>query len=299
MLDKVTAFARTKINLGLRVYPKRGDGYHGINSIFTTVNLGDELEIRPLAEKNVCRVICQGMELPEQNTLTLTYKAFCVLTGLDDGVEVRLTKHIPSGGGLGGGSSDSSSFLQSIDLLFGTHLSKTAFRDIASQVGSDVFFFTEALCGGFGDGMDGERFAALVQGRGEFVRPIESCKDFAVLLVLPGVSVSTKEAYALLDGQLFQGVAQPSESQLRDDESVLLKTYNKPVQEWFFVNDFTALVAGRYPVIAKVVGELKDCGACFADMSGSGSTVFGIFEDKKDALKARDKLSGRWCTVLA
>ena len=299
MLQSVTTVARAKINLGLRVYPRRADGYHDIASVFSTVNLGDSLTVRPLAQKDTCRVVCRGMNLPEQNTFTLTYKAFCVLTGLRDGVEVEVTKHIPSGGGLGGGSSDSSSFLQSIDILFGTHLGEAALQSVAAQVGSDVFFFTKALWCAGAEKTDGSQFAALVSGRGEKVEPIASARNFTVLLVFPGVSVSTKEAYALIDGRLCRSADEGSVPEMERECENLLMMYRKPVQEWFFVNDFTALVAGRYPKIGQALLDVRNSGALFADMSGSGSTVFGIFEDKKLAQKACDQLSGRWSTVLA
>src|SRR5574344_1562408 len=205
MFDSLTVFAPAKINLGLKVLPERGDGYHNIESIFTTVSLGDEIKVALTNLKNTCSVECEEMTLPRDNTFTAAYKAFCVLTGLDGGVSVKVTKRIPAGGGLGGGSSDASSFIQSIASLFGTQLSSAALISLAGEVGSDVFFFTRALLEANGDGPAGriclsaKPFAAVVTGRGERVRRICCRSDYTVLLVLPGVGVSTKEAYALVD----------------------------------------------------------------------------------------------------
>ena len=189
MLRSLTVQAPAKINLGLRVFPMRADGYHEIESIFTTVNLCDTITVQVLDQKDVCKVDCEGMVLPEENTFTKAYKAFCVLTGIRDGVHVHVTKRIPAGGGLGGGSSDSSSFIKSIDTLFGTQLSDSALLDIAGQVGSDVYFFTRRLVEKSKVKSEETGFSAIVRGRGEIINPIEIRNDFSVLLVFPGVHV--------------------------------------------------------------------------------------------------------------
>ncbi len=287
----VTVEAPAKLNLGLQVLPKRSDGFHEIKSIFTTVNLCDELKVSLHSEKNCCKVYCRGMNLPAENTFTKAYKAFCVLTGIEDGVLVDVTKRIPSGGGLGGGSSDSSSFIKSIDYLFRTHLNDSDLMDISAQVGSDVFFFTQALIElDNGKRKHGDAFAAVVGGRGEEIRPVVSRNDFAVLLVFPGVSVSTAEAYKLVDETMK--AQDPAEG------FCLEQMYRKPVREWAFVNDFTIPVAARYSKIGQALEALKASGADFVDMSGSGSTVFGVFETNAQAIKAQKNLSGNFESVL-
>ncbi|MCR5219274.1 4-(cytidine 5'-diphospho)-2-C-methyl-D-erythritol kinase [Treponema sp.] len=294
MTDSLTIVSPAKINLGLKVFPKRDDGYHSISSIFTTVDLYDELQVSLVKEKNVCQVECKGMELPPENTFTAAYKAFCVLTGIQDGVSVKVTKNIPAGGGLGGGSSNASSFIQSIDFLFNTNLKASQMHDIAGQVGSDVFFFTSALWHNKHHESDSSRFAALVKGRGEIISPIKARNDFAVVLVFPGVGVSTKRAYSLIDEWYEKGA-------LTNDaeETSLEHIYNSGIKEWSFENTFTKPVVSSYPEIGLALNDLRNAGADFADMSGSGSTVFGIFADKKDALKASERLSEKWKTVLA
>ena len=280
MSDSVSVLCPAKINLGLRVFPKRADGFHHIQSIFTTVNLFDELKVTVTGERNTCRVNARGMKLPEENTFTKAYKAFCVLTGIDSGVLVEVDKKIPAGGGLGGGSSDASSFIQSVNNLFKAGLGIDSLSAIAGKVGSDVFFFTYAL-----SAQDGKRFskfepfAAVVEGRGEKVRQIQHRSDFSVLLVFPNVGVSTKDAYALVDETL--------DLERRRNKISLEEIYNLPVKNWSFKNDFTVPVSEKYAGIAEALIKLKSCGADFADMSGSGSTVFGIFEKKETALKAK------------
>ena len=292
MLRSLTVQAPAKINLGLRVFPKRADGYHEIESIFSTVNLCDSITVQVLDQKDVCKVDCEGMVLPQENTFTKAYKAFCVLTGIREGVHVHVTKRIPAGGGLGGGSSDSSSFIKSIDSLFGTQLSDSALLDIAGQVGSDVYFFTRRLVEENKVNSIGRGFTAIVRGRGEIIKPIENRNDFSILLVFPGVHVSTKDAYDLVDASLRLN----AESKRSDEDLECL--YKKPIREWFFSNDFTAPVAGKYPRIRQAMDELIKAGSDFVDMSGSGSTVFAVFEDRNKAELAYRTLAMQWDSLL-
>lgn len=291
MSDCVSVLCPAKINLGLRVFPKRADGFHHIQSIFTTVNLFDELKVTVTGERNTCRVNARGMKLPEENTFTKAYKAFCVLTGIDSGVLVEVDKKIPAGGGLGGGSSDASSFIQSLNSLFKAQLSDSDLLSLAGQVGSDVFFFTSAL-----NADNGRRFGfyspycAVVGGRGEIIHEIEARNDFSVLLVMPGVEVSTKEAYCLVDNAM-NGNVKPFDN--------MEVTYRKNVADWNFVNDFTIPVCESYAAVGNALSEIRKCGVDFADMSGSGSTVFGVFEDRKKALAARDCLEKKFRCFLA
>ncbi|MBP5442897.1 MAG: 4-(cytidine 5'-diphospho)-2-C-methyl-D-erythritol kinase [Treponema sp.] len=292
MLRSLTVQAPAKINLGLRVFPKRADGYHEIESIFSTVNLCDSITVQVLDQKDVCKVDCEGMVLPQENTFTKAYKAFCVLTGIRDGVHVHVTKRIPAGGGLGGGSSDSSSFIKSIDSLFGTQLSDSDLLDIAGQVGSDVYFFTRALVEKDRLKSNDSLFTAIVRGRGELITPIESRNDFSILLVFPGVQVSTKDAYALVDSSLKWN---PED---RHSDAELECLYKKPIREWFFSNDFAAPVAEKYPRVRQALDELSKVGSDFVDMSGSGSTVFAVFEDRNKAEAAYRTLAMQWDSLL-
>ena len=292
MLRSLTVQAPAKINLGLRVFPKRADGYHEIESIFSTVNLCDSITVQVLDQKDVCKVDCEGMVLPQENTFTKAYKAFCVLTGIREGVRVHVTKRIPAGGGLGGGSSDSSSFIKSIDSLFGTQLSDSDLLDIAGQVGSDVYFFTRALVEKDRLKSNDSLFTAIVRGRGELITPIESRNDFSILLVFPGVQVSTKDAYALVDSSLKWN---PED---RHSDAELECLYKKPIREWFFSNDFAAPVAEKYPRVRQALDELSKVGSDFVDMSGSGSTVFAVFEDRNKAEAAYRTLAMQWDSLL-
>src|SRR5574344_35556 len=296
MFDSLTVRSPAKINLVLHVLPRRADGYHNIESIFTTVSLGDEIIIAPTNLKNTCSVECREMSLPRENTFTAAYKAFCVLTGVDDGVSVTVTKHIPAGGGLGGGSSDASSFIKSIDTLFGTQLSSTALISLAGEVGSDCYFFMQALLARESNpshDFPSNNFAAVVTGRGEVVKQIAVRNDYEMLLVLPNVSVSTKEAYARGDEcNLSRNDVHCNRGENGEGcHKALVDIYGKPVHEWCFVNDFTAPVCRAFPKINEALEAVKKSGADFADMSGSGSTVFGVYETREKVLQAQEVLS--------
>lgn len=281
-----SVMAPAKINLGLKVLPERQDGYHGIESIFSTVSLCDEIQIRLTAEKNICTVKCDRIELPEKNTVSSSYEAFRQVCGMDlPGVDVLIKKRIPSGGGLGGGSSDGASFLKTFNKVCSMNLSFDQLRGIAAMVGSDVFFFLD--CNESGEG------CAVVTGRGEVVKPISRRNDLYYLMIFPGVHSSTKEAYALVD-ELYESGRKLEYPSLNELESI----YNGPVKNWNFVNTFTSVISKKYPKIEHAILELKNNGALYTDMSGSGSTVFGVFESKNDAENAKNALSGSWevCT---
>ncbi|MBQ0002402.1 MAG: 4-(cytidine 5'-diphospho)-2-C-methyl-D-erythritol kinase [Treponema sp.] len=282
MLNEIHVTAPAKINFGLKVLPKREDGFHDIESIFSTVSLGDEIIVRQTACKNECSVKCDLFELPQQNTITKTYEAFRSLVKQDlPGVEVIIKKTIPAGGGLGGGSSDAAAFLNALSSLYGTCLTASQKDEIAAQVGSDVFFFLHCDKDGRG--------AAVVTGRGEKVLPITRREDLHILLVFPGVSSSTKEAYALID-EFYESGNNLDYPALNDLQGI----YNGSVDKWNFVNTFTRVISSRYPQIEQAVFDLKKNGALYTDMSGSGSTVFGVFASEQELQKARNTLSLSW-----
>lgn len=293
-MTRLTVLAPAKINLGLQVFPKRSDGFHNLNSIFQTVPLFDEIDVEVIDEKDVCFVECDRMSLPAENTITMAYKAFCVLTGIENGVRVRIHKRIPAGGGLGGGSSDASSFIHALNVIFNTRLSSEFLSQIAGKVGSDVFFFTQALIdNSAGASSEYVPYAALVGGRGEKVRQIPCRNDFSILLVFPGVEVSTKTAYSWVDDRIG------AENRSGENPVNLESIYRLPLHEWSFVNDFTEVVSENEAMVKDALMSLRNAGADFSDMTGSGATVFGVFENHEDAVIAQGKLDSMFRTVLS
>ena len=286
MEREISGWAYAKVNFGLRVLPGRADGFHGIESIFQTVDLYDELTLTTTDEKG-CVVHCSDMELPENNTLTKAYNAFCKVVRCEvPGVRVELKKGIPSGGGLGGGSSDAAALTRMLERLCNVRLSDSELDNIAAETGSDVFFFMH--CDERGRG------CALVSGRGEVVKKIHGRDDLFLLLIFPEVSSSTKEAYALVDEALACGNVLISPE---FDELELV--YRRPPENWTFINTFTPVISAKYKDIGRAIEALRALGCEYAEMSGSGSTVFGIFSSRQEAESAVKELAGSWNCKLA
>ena len=276
MLDVARDCAPAKLNLHLEVYPKRSDGYHPIKSIFQTISLVDDLVVSLSGKSLSCVVECDAMQLPVENTLTKTYRLFCQISGVTAGVHVKLTKRIPSGAGLGGGSSDAATFLLILNKMFDYPLGLNQLEEIANLVGSDVLFF---LSGG----------AAIVTGRGDIVEPIKPREDFCIVVVYPDVHCSTPESYGLVDEYFALGKT-VNETALQDLE----KMYYEPISEWRFLNTFTNPVATKFPVIFDVMKSLENLGADYVQMSGSGSTVFGVFSNFEVGKDACTNLKRFW-----
>ncbi len=286
MEREISGRAYAKVNFGLRVLPGRSDGFHDIEGIFQTVDLFDELTLTVSAEKG-CFVHCNSMNLPENNTLTKAYNAFCEVAGKDvPGVRIELKKGIPSGGGLGGGSSDAATLTRMLEKLCNVRLSEKELDEIAALTGSDVFFFMH--CGEKGEG------CALVSGRGERVKNIQPRNDLFLVLIFPEVSSSTKEAYALVDEALNQGndLVSPEFDELE-------LVYRKPPENWTFINTFTPVISAKYEDIRRAIEALRALDCDYAEMSGSGSTVYGVFASRQLAESAVEELAGSWNCKLA
>ena len=289
MTNFVHAKANAKLNLYLEVLGKRQDGYHALRSIFQAVPLYDELKVYCIAGKCECKVVCESFDLPKDNTLTKAYNGFCSCSNIDKSVCVELEKKIPSGAGLGGGSSDAAAFLLSLNELFGNPLSSAELYKIALTVGSDVPFFLFGKC-------------AVVTGRGEKVYPIPSRKDLSFVLVYPEIHSSTAKAYELVDvfasekKILFNSTDDFGVVEKKDEQLVLelKKVYNQNVFDWNFFNSFTEPLIENYPKIKEIICSLKTLGADFAEMTGSGSAVFGVFQNDVVAKDAYKKLCNNW-----
>jgi 4-diphosphocytidyl-2-C-methyl-D-erythritol kinase len=300
-----------KINLHLRVGDRRTDGYHDLESVFLCLDFGDTLWVETGERgsgKPACSIgFAEGTELSlaealagGRNIITRAASLFRERTGFDKPVRVTLKKRIPLGGGMGGGSSDAASALVALDALAGTNLSRKALREMAAALGSDVPFF---LDGG----------AALVSGRGEFVRPVEvpgftpgyADVPFWVVLVNPGFPSDTAEAYALLDQARRNGAAGLTGG-LVPEGAALIKALGKPPSSWPFRNDFLPVFLASGPgggavpsgeVYRDILVDLRVFGADFSGLSGAGSTCFGIFSRKGAAKQAVQSFLRRYTFV--
>lgn len=273
--------APAKINLGLEVLRRRPDGYHDVNTIYAAVDLCDEVELRPRPDGEiVCRV--EGNERlanepAEENLCVRAARALRSTLEIEAGLTIDLRKRIPAGAGLGGGSSDAAAILRGAPSCWGRAASPDALLSLAAQLGSDVPFF-------LGNGL------AHATSRGEVLRPLDLALPWAVLLVNPGIHISTPEAYGAVNRTGERPASDLSDAVRRgiDDPSSLRGT---------IVNDFENPIFARYPLLKEIKNRLYEGGAFLALMSGSGSTLFGLFPKRMDAEAARSGFAECWTHV--
>lgn len=252
-------FPPAKINLGLNILRKRDDGYHEIETCMVPIPFVDVLEV---THSEQFEFLQSGRIIAGEKGMNLCEKAYQLFkTNYAIGpVRIHLRKQIPIGAGLGGGSADATYTLLALNELFSLQLSPDELRMYAAQLGSDCPFFVKPG-------------AQLAKGRGELLEDIElNLPTLYLVLLNPGIHVSTKDAYA--------GVhPSPAENPI----SVILE---QPFTNWQdkLVNDFEKSVFERHPLIGQLQQDLLDSGARYAAMSGSGSSVFGLFEHESDAL---------------
>jgi 4-diphosphocytidyl-2-C-methyl-D-erythritol kinase len=265
-----------KINWTLDALFKRDDGYHELRTIYQSVSLHDELRLGET--RNAIEIICDDPRVPCDET-NLAFKAAWLLrkvTGTSKGARIEIEKRIPVAAGLGGGSSNAAATLLALIRLWEIVIDEAELIRIAASLGSDVPFF---LIGG----------TALGVGRGEEVYPLEQVRCEHLLLVNPGFGVPTRDAYEKL-------------SRLTSSEAASIIPFTllaaKGISELPLVarNDLEAPVLAAYPEIAEVKQRLLSLGAKHALMSGSGATVFGVFDNSEMAGGAESELRkfGYW-----
>lgn len=245
-------FPNAKINLGLFITSKREDGFHNLESLFYPIPLCDQLEIEEGSSEFELQLENSSETIPL--TSNIVYKAWKLLheTYSIPPVRVRLVKNIPSGAGMGGGSSNGTFMLKALNELFRLNLTVDALEKLSAQLGSDCPFFVQNT-------------PAVVTGRGEYIRPVQlNLAGTTLVVVSPGIHVSTKEA--------FTGI-RPTPCTMNWDELTSdFFTYSVNLR-----NDFEKTIFQLHPDIAHIKAELIQLGASYAAMSGTGSTVFGIF----------------------
>ncbi|MDI6801967.1 MAG: 4-(cytidine 5'-diphospho)-2-C-methyl-D-erythritol kinase [Thermodesulfovibrionales bacterium] len=290
--SSVVLNAPAKINWSLYVINKRDDGYHNILSLMHCVSLYDTLSF----EYSDRIEIAANIDIPmEQN---LVFKAARLLqqhAETKKGARITLLKEIPSGAGLGGGSSDAAYTLEGLNMFWGLGLSREELKGIAEKIGSDVSFFFANIAGSP---------ISIVEGRGEILTPLNINIPYALLLVKPSVSVSTAWAYKRIGARLN---IQESSSELTKIGNNInniqlifeaLKGRDFSALKTTIHNDFEEAVIKSHPVIGNLKNKLISAGAVSALMSGSGSTVFGVFEDRDKAVAASRQFSSFWNRVV-
>jgi 4-diphosphocytidyl-2-C-methyl-D-erythritol kinase len=271
-------FPNAKINLGLRIVEKRGDGYHNIETVFLPIGLNDVLEFVESAGNKIS-IHISGVQLegrPEENLVVKAWELMREQCGIPI-VDIHLHKIIPVGAGLGGGSSDAAFMLKGLNDFFECGCTIGQLEEMALNLGSDCAFFIRNK-------------PAIGTGRGEILDPVEpELSGYELVLINPGLHISTRDAYGGI-------TPQKSDRPLRE---LLLF----PLTQWqeYLVNEFEDSVFQKFKKIGEIKLELIEAGAVYASMSGSGSSVFGIFREGSIPENIKDRFSGfyTWTGGLA
>jgi len=247
-------YPNAKINLGLNVVSKRADGYHNLESIFLPIDWCDVLEVLPTRSSGI-QFNVHGIEVMGETSDNLVVRAYqLVKRKFDiDGVEVHLLKNIPTGAGMGGGSSDGVFMLKALCELFALSVSHDVMMDWAAALGSDCPFFLNNQ-------------PSVVSGRGEVVEPLAmDLHGYEVCVVHPGIHISTAGAFSAI-------TPRPARFDLKNSAT-------QPLSEWkkLFANDFQSPAIKTAPVIGEIIDHLYSSGAIYAAMTGSGSSVYGVY----------------------
>ena len=268
-----------KINLGLHVLNAREDGFHNIATIFQELNFCDQITIKESPKMS----FDTNVDWLDRTNNTCI-KAVKILQNHYSGLpnfKIFLQKNIPTNAGLGGGSSNGTATLKAINQLCGLNIQEKEMKKFAEKISADSTFFVN---GGLQGG----------EQKGEKLYPIKySAIDAYILLVMPNIKVQTSDAFMFIKKYLVKGKTDVKLSQMLEELKV-----NKLSSELFY-NDFEMYVFKTHPEIGRIKLEILDLGAKYASLSGSGSTVFGIFSDKQKAQKAQSFFSPHYSTIIA
>jgi len=256
--------SNAKINLGLNVLNKRKDGYHNLHSLFVEIELADELLFTPSEIYQLTAESDQTTDLPLDNNNLIT-QAYQLIRGKIENVRteyaIHIKKQIPMGGGLGGGSSNAATTLRALNELWKMKLSQDSLELLGAKLGADIPFFIRGS-------------VQLIEGIGDILTP-QNPKfliDLYFLLIVPPIHIATPWAYGTLNKTLQTYKSHTKFSPL-----------SKPMKWELFDNDFERVIRKTYPEVGKIKETLQSAGALYAGLSGSGSTVFGVFDNLQKA----------------
>lgn len=275
-MKKLQLKAPAKVNYRLDVLGKRADGYHELRMIMQRVDLCDDIEI-VLSERPGIRVACGRAGVPDGpgNIAWRAADALVKLSGREVGIDIAITKKIPVAAGLGGGSSDAATVLMGVNELLELGLSDEELMEIGVKLGADVPFFIF-------------KKPALAEGIGDQLSALEEVPELWIVLVNPGIHVSTAWVYQNLQLTRKEEAAIVSRSYSSLDEVCAVLS-----------NDLEPVTFGRFPAVRELKEQMLTAGARGSLMSGSGSTVFGLFADESSARRAADEIakSRGWFSV--
>ncbi|GAB4289946.1 MAG: 4-(cytidine 5'-diphospho)-2-C-methyl-D-erythritol kinase [Ignavibacteriaceae bacterium] len=275
-MKEIKLQAPAKINIGLNITERRKDGYHNIETIFYPVQLSDEITIR---ESENDHFVSNDPVLKTDKTNLIIHTKMMIekYTGWPLPAYIELNKRIPVSAGLGGGSSDAAAVLKGLNEVFDLKIPRETLLKFALKLGSDVPFFIDSVpCYG--------------SGRGEKLFPVKLKISYPVLLVNPGIFIPTRWAY-------FYVKPSKPEKSLRDFIDAE-NPFESLLESGILKNDFEPVVFRKHPEIKRLKHDLQNSGAMISLMSGSGSTVFGIFKDLETAKEAERLFEKRYFVFL-
>ncbi len=277
-MDKITLKANAKINLTLNITGRREDGYHLVSMLMQSVDFGDIVEIE---KADGIFLSCGNKDVPddERNVAFKAAKLFFETCKINGGARIKITKNIPVSAGLAGGSSDAATVLKGLNELYSAGKSERELMDIGVKIGADVPYCIMGK-------------TALAEGIGEILTQVSSFDGVVVCLAKPNFPVSTPQAYKEIDNKESLGFA--------DNNAVIKAIKEKNVKDVCkgFFNVFEEVISKSHPEIEEIKKTMLDCGALGALMSGSGPSVFGIFENEDDAEKAQSLLKNKMFCVV-
>ena len=288
-MNVIKELAPAKINLFLDVTAKRADGFHEIRSIMHSLSLSDEITVRQLSggEGSVRLVLDGNRRLPtdSKNLAVRAAREFLGAAAIKDNIEIKLNKRIPVAAGLGGGSSDAAAVLRALNRLYKKPFTEKMLLSLAARIGSDVPY---CLVGG----------TAICLGRGEIMTRIASPKPFFAVIASSGERVSTPAAYTELDA-LYSDFSLSGDRLAEDRYRELMESIKEGGALPPLYNIFESVILPRCEGAARLREKLSELGSTRALMSGSGPSVFGIFDTDEAARAAADVLIKTGYTAFA
>lgn len=280
-MDKVNERAYGKINLSLDVLGRRANGYHDVSMVMQTVDLYDVITLRKLSDRDeiILTTDVDNIPLDEGN---IVYKAIKLIKeeyGIDIGVSADIKKHLPVAAGMGGGSADAAATLRGMNTLFGLGIKSERLEELGVRLGADVPFLIK---GGI----------ALAEGIGEKLTALPAFPDCGLVIVKPDISVSTKEVYEAFDSLtevVHPDIKKLTDSLGKEDLRYIVKLLGNVLED---------VTIKKHGIIDEIKRLLVENGAVFSMMTGSGPTVFGIFENEEKAVMAGDRLNEMKCFEL-
>jgi 4-diphosphocytidyl-2-C-methyl-D-erythritol kinase len=265
--------AQAKLNLHLRVLAKETSGYHSIETVFHRIDLADDVLVEITEQKRSIDVAGAETGPAESNLAFRAASAYAMRAGWPRGFRIEITKRIPVGAGLGGGSADAAGILRALESLSPSPVGADAILEIAASLGSDIPFMASSAV------------MALAWGHGERLLSCPPLPSYDLLLMTPSFSVSTADAYRWLDedrAAAREPLVHGGES-LRTDSPEPTALSVIALSTWagvtrFARNDFEAPVSARHPALTEYLDRLRHSRAIFSQMTGSGSTIFGVLD---------------------